>query len=225
MGWSWSAARRRRRWPPRPAPAGRPRWPSPSGPAPVAAWPAGRPAPAPAALAVPAAPPAAPACTPGRPRPAGPPGPRHSAGTMPACPRPWCLAHDPQVARGGVEAAAAVVGADDDVLDPGPVVATGVDAGPDREGPARLQRLVVAGDDVGVLVLLQPDPVAGPVHEQLAVAAGGDRVAAGGVDGGGRDPGPDGGAAGQLGGVEQCIQLLEPGWWLADDQGPGGVGA
>ena len=97
-GWSGSAARRRRRWPRRPGPGRRPRRRRPPGPAPAAAWPAGRPAPAAAARAGPGARPAAGARTPGRPPPPGPPGPRHSAGTMPACPRPWCLAHDPQVA-------------------------------------------------------------------------------------------------------------------------------
>src|SRR4029453_3459660 len=133
-----------------------------------------------AGRAGPGAPAAAGGRRPGRPLPAWPPAPRHSVGTMPACPRPWSLAHDPEITRGGVEPTAAVLGADDDVLDPGPVAALGVEAGLDREGHAGFQPLVVAGHDVGVLVLLQADPVPGAVQEQRAVAGGDDRAAAGG---------------------------------------------
>ena len=43
-----------------------------------------------------------------------------------------------------------------------------VDAGLDAEGVAGRQRRAVAGDDVGVLVLLDADAVAGAVHELLA---------------------------------------------------------
>ena len=44
------------------------------------------------------------------------------------------------------------------------------------------QRLVVAGDEVRLLVALEPDPVAGPMDERLAVALGVDDVARGRVD-------------------------------------------
>ena len=63
-----------------------------------------------------------------------------------------------------------VAGDHHDVLDAGPVPAGQVDAGLDGEGHARLQRQVVAGDDVGLLVHLQADAVAGAVDEVLAVA-------------------------------------------------------
>jgi hypothetical protein len=55
-----------------------------------------------------------------------------------------------------------------------------------------------------------------PVQEQLAVARGA-RVGSrqGGVDGGRGHPGADGGAAGQLGGVQQGVQLREAGRGLA----------
>src|SRR3954453_19601055 len=59
----------------------------------------------------------------------------------------------------------AVVGADHDVLDAGPVAARQVDAGFDREGHPRLERQVVALDDVGRLVGVQADAVPGAVDE------------------------------------------------------------
>src|SRR6266511_4231875 len=132
---------------------------------------------------------------------------------------------DPETAGGLVEAAAALVGAGHDVLDPRPEAAGQVDAGLDRERHARLQRLPVAGHDIGVLMLVQADAVAGPVDEVLAVARGGDHVAAGGVDRLGGDAGPDRGAAGELGGVQHRVRLLEAGRRFADDQRAGGVGA
>ena len=52
--------------------------------------------------------------------------------------------------------------------------------------------LVVAGDDVRLLVPVQPDAVAGAVDEALAVAGGGRSASrAGGVDRRGGDAGPD----------------------------------
>src|SRR5579864_7045476 len=70
----------------------------------------------------------------------------------------------------------------DDVLDPGAEAAGQVDAGLDREGVAGRDRLAVPADQVGVLVLLQPDTVAGAVDEVRPVAALLDDAAGHGVD-------------------------------------------
>ena len=81
----------------------------------------------------------------------------------------------------------AVVGDDDDVLDPGAVAAREVDARLDRERHARLEDLGVAGHDVGLLVRLEADAVAGAVDERDAVPAALDDVAGRRVDGLGGD--------------------------------------
>ena len=60
------------------------------------------------------------------------------------------------------------LGADHDVLDARAVRAR-VDARLDGEGHARLERMRVALDDVGILVGLQADAVAGAVDEPVAV--------------------------------------------------------
>ena len=65
-----------------------------------------------------------------------------------------------------------VVGRDHDVLDAGPEKSVQVDARLDREGVAGNERRRVPGDDVGVLVLLDPDPVPDAEDEGLAVAGG-----------------------------------------------------
>src|SRR5215211_4525123 len=64
-----------------------------------------------------------------------------------------------------VQSADAVVGANHDVLDAGAVAARQVDAGFDGEGHPRLERQVVALDDVGRLVGVQTDAVPGAVDE------------------------------------------------------------
>jgi len=66
-----------------------------------------------------------------------------------------------------VEPLGTVGGADHDVLDPGDV-RPGVDPWFHRERHARLERLGVARHDVGVLVRLQADAVAGAVEERAA---------------------------------------------------------
>ena len=63
---------------------------------------------------------------------------------------------------------------DDDVLEPHAPLARHVDAGLDAEGVAVGERALVALDDVRVLVLLHADPVAGAMHEVLAVSGVGD---------------------------------------------------
>src|SRR5215212_4912201 len=81
-----------------------------------------------------------------------------------------------------VERADAVLGADDDVLDAGAAAPGQVDARLDRERHARHQRQVVPGHDVGRLVGVQPDAVAGAVDEVLPPARVGDDLPGGGVD-------------------------------------------
>src|SRR6188472_2765734 len=75
--------------------------------------------------------------------------------------RPGSAVDDVQVARRFVERDRAIRAADHDVLDAGPVLAHEVDPGLDREGHPFAERLAVAGDDVGVLVAFETDPVAG----------------------------------------------------------------
>ena len=104
----------------------------------------------------------------------------------------------------------AVGAAHDDVLDAGAVLADEVDPGFDREGHPLPQRLAVAGDDVRLLVALEPDPVTGPMEERVAVALGLDRIAGGGVDGLGGDPGPDRAGRGGLGALQDAEQVPEP---------------
>src|SRR5262249_18697013 len=74
------------------------------------------------------------------------------------------------------------VGDHDDVLDPGSPATGEVHARLDAEGHTWLEEEVVAGDDVRLLVDLQTDAVAGPVHEHLAVPGLGDQVTRGRVD-------------------------------------------
>ena len=68
----------------------------------------------------------------------------------------------------------------------------------------------VAGDDVRVLVALEPDAVAGPVEERLAVALGLDRAARRGVHRFGRDARPNGARRRGLGAVQDAEQVAEP---------------
>src|SRR5687767_2076874 len=69
-----------------------------------------------------------------------------------------------------VERADAVLGADDDVLDAGAAAAGQVDARLDRERHAGHEREGVPGHDVGRLVGVQADAVAGAVDEVLPPA-------------------------------------------------------
>ena len=132
--------------------------------------------------------------------------------------------HDDQVARDVVEPREAALGADHDVLD-ARAVRAGVDARLDGERVPGHQGLGVAGHDVGILVGLQPDAVAGAVHEELAVAGRGDRLPGRRVDGLGGDAGPDGRARGLLGGLEHAVVLGELRRRLADGVGAGAVRA
>src|SRR5205807_1852989 len=81
-----------------------------------------------------------------------------------------------------VEGVGSLLVDDDDVLDAGPPLALDIDARLDGEGVARRQTFAVAGHDVRVLVLLQPDAVARAVHEVRPVPALGDDAAGDGVD-------------------------------------------
>src|ERR671916_3122018 len=67
-------------------------------------------------------------------------------------PPPWSAGEDDELTRALVERGDAVVGADDDVLDPGAAAAGQVDPRLDGERHPRLQRQGVARDDVGGLV-------------------------------------------------------------------------
>src|SRR5579871_3809012 len=107
------------------------------------------------------------------------PRPREEAvtrATLPASPRsmPDGLAsgvEDRQPVVDEVEGARAVIGGDDDVLDTRAEPAGQVDAGLDRKCLAGAQRVAVAMHQVGILVFLATDPVAGTVHEERPVAA------------------------------------------------------
>src|SRR4249919_3117128 len=68
---------------------------------------------------------------------------------------------DVQLARGHVEGDGAVRSADHDVFDPGAVFVDEVDTRLDREDHPLAERLMVAGDDVGILVTFEADPVPG----------------------------------------------------------------
>src|SRR5262249_52670024 len=125
-----------------------------------------------------------------------PPGIRGSAGRpAPGTPCSSCICPDRQryitpgrhpektsadhadVAVGRVEAPAAVCGRHHDVLDAHAEAAGQVDAGLDREAHARLDQVLLALDHVRRLVRRQPDAVADPVDEVLAVARVGDDLA------------------------------------------------
>ena len=83
---------------------------------------------------------------------------------------------------GTVEGIGATVGGDHDVLEAEAEAPGQVDAGLDREGVPGDEPVAVADHDVGVLVLLDADAVAGAVHEEVAVAGVVDDVAGRGVD-------------------------------------------
>src|SRR6185312_12052044 len=119
----------------------------------------------------------------------------------------------------------AVVGAHHDVLDAGPEPAGPVDAGLDREGHPGLERPFVAGDDVRLLVGLEPDAVPGPVDEQVAQAGGVDDVTSRGVDARAGHPGAGPGAGGLLRGLEHLVRRESLGVDLAEGVRPGRVRA
>ena len=104
----------------------------------------------------------------------------------------------------------AVRAADDDVLDPGPVTSRPGRSRARPRRPSRPQRLVVAGDDVRLLVALEADAVPGPVEERLAVALGLDRPARGRIDRLGRDPRPDRRRRRRLRALQDGEQVPEP---------------
>src|SRR4051794_4759078 len=99
--------------------------------------------------------------------------------------------HHPELTRLVVEDDRAVGTADHDVLDPRTVSAGEVDPGLDAERRADRERLVVARDEVRLLVPLEADPVAGSVDELLAVPLAVDDVAGRPIDCFGRDAGDD----------------------------------
>src|ERR1019366_7847488 len=78
-------------------------------------------------------------------------------------------------------------------------------------GVARLERLPVAGDEVRVLMGLQPNPVPQPVEELGAVAAGGDDPASSRVEVLAGHARPDGSGGGGLRLVQHAEQSLELG--------------
>src|ERR1019366_5363508 len=135
-------------------------------------------------------------------------------------PRYLRLAGDGQFPGGVVHPLEAVLGADDNVLDPR-TVRPRVDPRLDGERHARLERFVVAGHDVGVLVGLEPDSVAGTVEEGGPEAGLGDRL----PRRPGGHPGPHRGARGLLGVVQDLVVGGELGRRLTDDVGAGAVRA
>ena len=76
----------------------------------------------------------------------------------------------------------ALVGDDDQVLDPDAELARQVDARLDRHHFPRRQGVLGALREARPLVDLEPDPVAEAVAEAVAVAGGLDQLAGGGVD-------------------------------------------
>ena len=115
--------------------------------------------------------------------------------------------------------------AHDDVLDASAVPAGDVDAGLDGERHARLERLGVTRDDVRVLVRLEPDAVAGAVHEPLAVPGGGDQLSCGGVHRVARGAGAYGLDRARLGVEEDSEVVEEVLRGVANRVGAGAVGA
>src|SRR5205085_168539 len=94
------------------------------------------------------------------------------------------------------------------------------------EGMARSERLAVAAHDVGVLVLLEPDPMTGAVHEPLAIAAVADELAGYTVDVLARRAHHRRGNGRRLRLLEHAVQLPNLGGWLATGpHAPGDVGA
>src|SRR3954470_10147783 len=118
----------------------------------------------------------------------------------------------------------AVVGADHDVLDAGAAPSGQVDAGLHGERHPGLQGQLVAGDDVGPLVRVQPDPVAGAMDEVLPPPGVVDHAAGGGVDVLRRDAPPPRGDGGLLGGLQHRVPLGDlRRHRTADDVGAGAV--
>ena len=119
----------------------------------------------------------------------------------------------------------AVLGRYHDVFDAGPETSPQVDTRLHRESVAGDERCRVPGHDVGVLVLLDPDPVSYAVNEALAVPGRGDQLPPGTVDlltrradHGGRD-------RGGLREVQDPEQLEELRFGLSGHHGAGDVRA
>src|SRR6266540_632238 len=112
---------------------------------------------------------------------------------------------DCQLPRPLVEPLSCHLGTHDDVLDAGAVPAAQVDAWLDGERHSGLQDGRVAAHDVRVLVRLQPDAVAGAVHEELAVSRGADDVPRDAVDLLAGDAGANRRTGGLLGRAEHLV--------------------
>ena len=91
-------------------------------------------------------------------------------------PQPLALIDELELFRQAAEVAVAVVGDDDQVLDPDAELARQVDAGLDRHHFAGREHVLGARRDARPLVDLEADAVAEPVAEALAVAGGVDRA-------------------------------------------------
>ena len=125
----------------------------------------------------------------------------------------------------GVERDGPVLADHHDVLEAHAEPPREVDAGLDREGVSHGQDGVVARHEIGVLVLLDPDPVPGAVDEVLAQAGLGDGGARHGVDVLGRDPGSHRVHGGLLRGEQHRVAVAHLGAGLAHRHGAGDVGA
>src|SRR6056297_3882682 len=118
----------------------------------------------------------------------------------PTAPSP-CSPGDQDLAWPVVHPLDAIIGDEDDVLDAHPEPARQVDAGFDRERHTGRDRGGVARHDVGILVDVDADAVAGAVDEVLPVAGVGDHLAGSPIDLGGdgaRPHGLDGRILGRL---------------------------
>ena len=112
-----------------------------------------------------------------------------------------------------IEQNRSVITTRDDVLDPRPEAAGNVEPRLHAEGHARLQRQLVPGHDVGLLMRFEPDAVARAVNEELAEAGTDQGVAGQAIDSLAGDSGPHARHS-QLLGVEKCgvgVAVLRPG--------------
>src|SRR6476660_1258326 len=89
---------------------------------------------------------------------------------------------DDEIVFDGVQCIRTGLGRDHDVLEPRAPLAVEVDPGLDRERVTGNECFAVAPDDVGILVLLDTDPVTRSVEELRPVPALGDDAARDPVD-------------------------------------------
>src|SRR6266851_7609916 len=106
-----------------------------------------------------------------------------AAATTASQKRSWLADDRERVIRSVQRLGAAVVAEDRDVLDANAEPTRDIDAGLDRERHARLEGLVVAADEVRMLVPVETDAVSGAVDEPFAVTGLVDNAPRSGVNG------------------------------------------